>query len=311
MRYIENISRLLFFLFLLIGNQSCSQIDSVVGIYIYENDVLSYQKVNISTNEVKQVNELRKLDVFEGYQKGEFFILNSYDNTLQSTFIYRNGQLLRELNRAITEFQLSSIPKNDEAVVIDATDLSQIEERYSNRLFVYLADQGTLGNILLSSDKVESAEDTGNIRYIFYPYSFPQTPSSKHWSYTLQIIDLKSNKIMNFDTIEQSNFNLRDGFWEFVPSHSFWKSDNEVTYLLYKPYEEKIKLKIMGYKIDVGEKEELFEFEIPNEAHTIDLNYWIENNTVYLSNGETLYRVKNDQLTTVHKSKAIIAGFHF
>lgn len=304
-------SRILFFLFLLIANQSRSQLGPIVGIYIYENDLLTYQKVNISTNEVKQFMKLIKLDVFTGYQKGDFFILNTYNDTSQSTLIYRYGELLKELNIATTEFQLSSIHKNDEAVVIDATNLSQVEGLYSNRLIVYHADEGTLGNIILSSDKVEYSDNTGKIRYVFYPYSFPQNPSSKYWSYTLQIIDLKSNEIVNFDTIEQSNFNLRDGFWEFVPSHSFWKSNTEVTYLLYKPYEEKIKIKIMVYKIDIGEKKDLFEFEIPNEAHTLSLNYWIENNTVYLDNGGILYKFKNDQLTTVYKSNAQIAGFNF
>lgn len=279
--------------------------------YVYKNDVLIYQRVNLATGEVERVKELGKLDVFDGYQKGEFFILTKYKDNSQITYIYKNGHLLKELNISVTEFQVSSMDKSVNAVVIDSTDLSQLNENYTNKLLVYLVDKDSLGRIVLSSNKVQSVNNIGNIRYIFYPFSYPQDPSSKHWSYVLQLMDLETKQVLKFDTIQQSNFNIRDGLWEFIPSYSFWKSTNEVTYLLYKPYEEKIRIKIMGFKIDVGKKEELFNFEIPNEVQTVDLKYWIENNTVYLSNGGVLYKVKDNKLTTIYKSEGTIEGFTF
>lgn len=307
----KNTLFILFIIFylLIIDKTSHSQPCSEIGLYTYNKDILYYKKVSLKTNKVVYQKALDTLGVFDIFQKQEFIFVNKYNEEVQEASIYKHGNLINRLDFDVTEFQLSSVSCED-CTIIDKTDLSRVGDNYENTLVLYYPQNNTFREIFLSQDTVISEYNIMYPRYIFYPYYFPQNPSDKKWRYLFQIIDLHFDTVVTFDSITQTNFNVRDGNWEFLPNYSFWLSSNEISYLFYKPFENEILIRIFIYNIEKQQKEILTTFQIPNNSEDINLKYIIEEEHILLSNNKKLYHIKNNSVKSINIGFDFIYGIH-
>jgi len=286
--------------------------DSLLYIYTNNDSLLFFEKLDYKSGKIQSSMNIASFDIFNLNMKNDFLILNKYQDILQKTLIFRNGKIYRKLDIDITDFQLSSVHSKN-VLVLDSTDLMKLDGSYKNTFLVYLKDEHKPSKITIADKKIDSDIDNTLFRYLYYPYSFPQSPSATKWVYKLQIFDLKKNRVINFDSIQQTNHNIAEGRWEFLPNYSYWVTDNKLTYLFYTIVQDKINVRIKSYQIDTDKLEVLKEFCIPNNFHTINMKYIVKGESVFLSNGNVIYEVNDaNEVTVLYRSeKRLISGFYF
>lgn len=283
-----------------------------LNIYLSKNDSLFYAKYDFDKNKLFDVDFVSKLDIYDFNLKNDFLLLNQYEGSSMVSNIYRLGKLIKEINYEITDSQVTTQFKKG-LVVIDSTDYHSdgfIHNEYSIRIYNSL--NGTSERINIDFDNFVIKENTSKIDFLFHP-KFEEVIPNKNWQYKLQILDITKNRISNVDTIDQSNFNLENGIWEFSPENSYWLSEDEVTYLKYKiDNNGNIDIRIMKYSIITKNKEIYKEFKIPL-GETIKLKYCIEDSFVFVGDNNNIYHIngENEANVVFESSDYKILGFHF
>jgi hypothetical protein len=295
---------------------SCdSRNGDILSIYSYTDDSLFFEKIDIRSGELLEHRYIKRLNIASITQKQKNLVVIDYKGMESQLQIFEEGKALPLIDpkTKTSEYQYVTCYNND-YIALDERDMSeQGDTTYTNSLLLFSKKDSIVSRIAINDHSLSNSGPSGNTRYIFHHHQIPPYPSAEKWEYILQIIDLKEKGIIDFDTIPQTNFCERDGYWGFEWDYSFWTNENEVTFLLSWITPDSIAIKIQSYQIDKHELKTIKTFKIPQEATSILHRYIIKDDIVYLSNEGIIYQIdKNNQIKSVYRSnRYTVAGFYF